>query len=124
MEEFLVGFLIEVVGQLFAELGLRSAVSKFGPKNQIGSFISFLGYIALAVVIGGISLNFFPHHYIKSENLRILNLIGTPTLIGISMWFLRKRLEENQKNTTRLDSFIFGFSFAFVITLMRFFYAR
>ena len=123
--EFIFGFISELFGQVLvevlAELGIRSIWNSLGKERPKNFLMSLLGYIILAALAGFISLYIFKHQIIGNENLRILNLIVTPFIAGYLMHLKGKSLVSKDKPTIRLDSFWYGYAFALVFGLVRFF---
>ena len=126
--EIIFHFFIEVLGQAFfelvAELGLRGIGNATGWEKPRSPYMSLIGYVILATVCGAISILFFKNHFIKNEELRIINLLLTPVLLGLIMHFKGKRMDIRHINKIRLDSFWFGFSFALSFGLVRYFFAK
>jgi hypothetical protein len=115
---------IEVAGtillELLVELGVRGTVDALKIKKQPNEFVAAIAYAFLAAALGALSLRIFPNHPIKSEYLRLANLFITPALVGWLMATRGKTLRQNEKETIRLDSFIYGFVFAFIFILIRY----
>lgn len=126
--EFIFSFLIELFGQvlfeLLAESGLRSISNALGMSKPKKKYLSLLGYILLASVGALVSIFFFKEHFIKNESLRIINLFITPIILGMIMKFRGKKLEGNDLESIRLDSFWYGYVFALTFALIRYFYSH
>ncbi len=126
--EILFQFIFEIFGQLIFELlaefgirGVRHATNVEKPKNPA---LASFGYMILAAIAGGCSLFIFPSHIVKYPSLRIINLLLSPLVVGVFMSLRRKSLIKNGRAALRLDSFVYGFAFALVFGLVRFFFAH
>lgn len=118
----------EILGQaileLLAELGIRSISNALGRQKPQNPILAMIGYVLLAALGSGISLLVFKEHFLKNNNLRIANLLITPIVVGLFMKYRREKLEAKYINPIRINTFWYGFLFAFTFTLIRFFYAR
>ena len=112
--------LVQVIGELFCELGCQrlsdSPLSKINKKP----IFSFIGYCILGLVIGSISLLILPHQFIDSKLLALINLILTPIIAGLVMSYVGHLRKSRGSKIIRLDSFVYGFTFAFNMALIRF----
>lgn len=110
--EFLVHFVLEV---LTGAGGHR--VKQKGDADPIEA--GFL-YLVLGAVLGGLSLLLFPDSFIRSEVLKLLNLIVTPIVLGLAMALIGTYRVKRAKDTIRIETFLFGFLFALGLALIRF----
>jgi len=91
-------------------------------KKPIGPFFEFFSYCIFGAIAGALSLLILPHQLIESQTLIYLNLIITPVIAGVCMAYIGFLRKKKGKNTIRLDTFLYGFSFALVMTLVRFWF--
>ena len=115
--------ILQVICELFLELTLRRFKGTMEPEKCM-PVVAFFGYGILGVFIGGFSLLVFPHPFIGSSRFHGISLFITPLLTGFvmsSMGWLRKR---QGKVVLRIDTFSYGFIFAFGMALMRFIAAK
>lgn len=120
---FIFEFLLPLVFEILTEFGVRGASRAIGRLKAVSSPVAISGYIFMAACTGWLTLHFFPNHFIQNQNLRIISLIVAPILVGSFMAFRRKFLLKKDKEPVRLDSFTYGFLFAFTFALIRFIYA-
>jgi hypothetical protein len=120
--EFALEFALEVFGGLLLELGLRSLGEPFVAREERNAVLAAIGYVLLGLVLGFLSLLVFPESFVRSESFHGINLIITPTLAGLAMAGIGKLRERKGQTTIRLDSFAYGFLFAFAMALVRFFF--
>lgn len=125
--EILLQFVIEIFGQLLfealAEMVIRIFAKAFGFERPQNNLPAGFGYVALAGVSGYISVAMFPHYFLTHPELRIANLLISPVIVGFLMGLRGRRLMKKQKESIRLDSFAYGFLFAFVFGMVRFWLA-
>ena len=113
-------FLIEVAGSALAELGLRSFGEPFVRREARNPVLAAVGYFMFGLLAGGLSLLIFPQPLARSERFHGINLVITPVMAGLTMSSFGRLLEKKGKTRLRLDSFAYGFLFAFAMALVRF----
>jgi len=121
--EFLGEFLIQIVGELIID-AVFHGVSRVPWANKILSTVLLVMYFGLGLLLGWISLWFFPQAFTRSATLPGISLLITPLLAGLVMaaiGYIRKR---EGKLATRIESFLYGFIFAFGMALIRFFFTE
>ena len=92
------------------------------PDSDGLNFLAAIGYCLLGLFLGGLSLLVFPEPFVRSERFPGVNLIITPALTGLAMSSIGRLREKQGKYTIKLDSFVYGFLFAFAMALVRFLY--
>lgn len=112
--ELLAELVLEIVAEILVELGIHSAEHQRKPRP----WLTLTGYGIMGALIGGISLLFFPEHFIRSESLQIVNLVLTPILAG-GMICLLDRHRGRHISSSRHFRFLCGFIFAFSMALVR-----
>ena len=115
-------FLIPLLGEFSIELGVRSLGEPFVRREARNPVIAGIGYCLLGLILGGVSLLFFPRSFVRSETVHGINLLITPVLSGLAMSAVGRLRKQQGKALLRLDSFIYGFLFAFMMALVRFVY--
>jgi hypothetical protein len=114
--EFLLQMVFEGVAELFGH-----AVKKRSKRTTpMRPEIAALGYALFGALAGGASLWLMPHLFIQSEPLRFVNLIVTPVLSGAVMGWMGSWRRRHDKSTVRLETFAYGFCFAFAMAVVRF----
>lgn len=120
---FFADFLLQLICELVLEFGLRRFADNASTERCI-PVISFVGYGILGLFAGGASLLLFPHPFTRSSRFHGISLLITPVLTGLAMscmGWLRKR---QGKVVLRIDTFSYGFIFAFGIALIRLLYTK
>jgi len=111
-------FLLQMVFEALAELGLHGVKSVFAKKPD--PFFAALGYIILGAAAGGISFLIVPHLIIQHHWVRIANLFLTPLASGAAMAAIGALRKRRDDELIRLDRFGYGFLFAASMALVRF----
>lgn len=126
--ELLVELVLEIVLQLFgeflAELGWRSGKEVFAKRRLRNPWLAGIGSLMLGLVVGLVSLIFFPQHFIQTKAFRLLNLIVTPVVPGIVMWQIGCWRMKRQLDSIRLESFWHGYLFALGMGALRYFLCK
>jgi hypothetical protein len=120
--QFVLEFVLQIFGELLIEVGLRSLGEPFVKRENRNPILAAIGYCLLGLIVGGLSLLVFPQSFIRSERFHGVNLLITPVLAGLVMGAIGRFREGHGKPVIRLDSFVYGFLFAFFMALVRFVY--
>ena len=115
-------FLYLVAG--LADLLLRAVGAVFEHSEIQDPVFATCGYALFGVLLGGVSLLFFPHHLVHPSRIHGISLLVSPVITGLMMWATGAVLRRRDKRVTRLESFGYGFAFAFGMALVRFFFAK
>lgn len=126
------GWLFQLVGEFILQMVLEALAELFGHAfkrtwRQLGPakpWLTALGYLALGTGAGALSLWLFPTHLIDSGWLRIANLLITPLLAGLLMEAIGNWRERREKEVIKLETFAYGFCFAFAMTLVRYVFGK
>ena len=135
MEDFILGLLWEIllfVLDAFAEyimaaiwdLLLRALEEIFKTSEARSPVFAFFGYILVGLLTGGLSLLFLPHRIIQHSRIPGASLIVSPLITGLMMSATGSFLRKRNKRVTRIESFGYGFAFAFGVALIRFLWAK
>jgi hypothetical protein len=116
--EFLLQMLFEGIAQLFGHVFKASVPRR--AKTALRPELGAIGYVILGAASGVASLWLMPALFIRSEPLRFVNLVVTPLLSGATMGWVGSWRRRHDKTTLRLESFAYGFSFAFAMAVVRF----
>ena len=125
--EIIFEVIFETIGHVLFE-GIFEVIARTWPWARSDKphhpLFSLFGYVFFAAMLAYISVLLFPAHIIRAEHLRIANLLIAPVIVGLLMKRKRRILEMKNARTIPLDSFWFGFAYAFVFALVRFYLAR
>jgi hypothetical protein len=121
--EMILTFLGEIFAdlllQFLLELGLRSLVEPFRKSEVRHPVLAFIGCIMLGTAAGFLSLLFLPYQFFHAKYLQGYSLFFVPFICGLSMAGLRRLRERQDKPLVFIDSFTYGYTFAFFMTLVR-----
>lgn len=124
--ELLLGFIVEVVipivGELAFEILLHSLGQPFVSRERRNPVFAGIGYFLIGLILGGLSLLVFPRSFVRSERFHGINLLITPLVAGLVMGAVGRWREQHGETLLRLDTFVYGFLFAFAMALVRFVY--
>jgi hypothetical protein len=111
-------FLLQVVFEALAEVGLHSVKSVF--EKRPDPVFAALGYIILGAAAGGLSLLLVPHLIIHHRLARIANLVLTPLASGAVMAAIGALRRRRDEELVRLDRFGYSVLFAASMAVVRF----
>jgi hypothetical protein len=94
-------------------------VSEF--RNPV---LAGLGYVRLGAAFGGLSVVLFPHPFVHPTGLHGISLLLSPILTGLAMSFMGTLWRKRGKAALPIESFGYGFTFAFGMALIRFVFTR
>jgi RsiW-degrading membrane proteinase PrsW (M82 family) len=131
MEDFLLElllmlleFVLEIVAEALMDLGLRAIARFFNAQRFENPWFAAIAYILLGTLMGGVSLMLFPHPIMHPSKIHGISLMIGPMLAGLVMSVVGSMLRRRDKEVTQLESFRYGFTFAFGMALVRFLFAR
>ncbi len=113
-------FLLQLIVEIFAELIGQSTKRMWQRDVPFPAVLAALGYAALGAACGGLSLWLVPTLLLDVPGLRLANLLVTPVLVGALMGAMGAWRRRVGWARIRLDTFAFGFCFAFAMALVRF----
>ncbi len=115
-------FLLQVFGELLIDYGLRSLVD--GQSARRHPFLSFVANVVLGLIVGGLSLLIFPHHFVQAAWARVALLVIIPLLAGWMMSAYGQWRAGHGRERASLERFGSGFAFALAMGLVRFCWAK
>lgn len=115
--EIVVELVLQVVAELLVELGVRG-FDKLTRRRKSNPIVAAIGYALLGVGIGALSVWLWPQAFL-TEQLRWINLVVGPVLAGLMMALVGLLVRRRGKDTIRLESFFYGWLFAFSFSLVR-----
>lgn len=119
--QFIGEFLLQVIGEALLELGLHALAEPF--RRPANPWVAALGYAFFGAAFGGLSLLIFPGHLTPAGLWRVANLMVTPIAVGLIMGAIGAWRTRRGDSLLRIDSFSYGFLFAFSLALVRFRFA-
>lgn len=127
LELFLELFLeaaLEIGAEIITSLFFRGMDSVFDTSEFRNPVLAGLGYVFLGAGFGGLSLILFPHPFVHRTGIHGISLIVSPVLTGLAMSFVGALWRKRGKAALPIESFGYGFAFAFGMALIRFLFTR
>ena len=124
----LLEILLELVFPLFVEFFAELALHKLGQipwMRKTGRVVlTAIIYFGVGLIAGVISLLIFPRAFARSSTLPGISLVITPILGGLLMSYIAWLRIRTWDWTIRLETFAYGFLFAFAMTWLRFLFTE
>ena len=114
--ELLLQIILEILAGMIGH-GVKNPLSRLPP---IPPWLAAVGYLMLGALAGALSLWLAPDVFIKAPWLRVMNLLLAPIAAGLIMGSIGSWRDKNDKDVVRIESFSYGFCFAFAMALVRF----
>jgi hypothetical protein len=135
MEEFLTAVILGIAEMLFeaffellvvvlADLSVRSARRLKGSVDVLSPILAAAAYSSFGVVAGVASVWLFPHRLFPVSRFHGISLLISPLVTGLAMSQIGVVLRRHGKQRVRLESFGYGFAFAFWMAIIRFFFVQ
>ena len=116
--------LFEFLAAALADVVLRSLGQLFKPPQTQNSQLATIGHAMFGLALGGLSLVFFPHRLAHPSKIHGASLIISPVIAGALLSWTGTLLRKRDKKVTQIESFRYGFVFAFGIALVRFLFVQ
>ncbi len=125
MEEILFELLAglgDALLEIFGEAVIASITHIIPRRTLLQINLVFLGiwYAALGLMVGWASVAIFPRPLIGPSKIHGISLILSPVITGLVMSQVGSVIRRRGKRTTSIESFSYGFVFAFGMAMMRF----
>jgi hypothetical protein len=114
----------EFVAEFIGALIIRAADAVFDTSEFKNPVLAYIVYMVLGGVAGGLSLLLFPFPLVHRSRLPGLSVIISPVLAGLGMSMVGSTLRKRDKKAMRIESFGYGFAFAFGMAVLRFLVIR
>lgn len=115
-------FVIVMIGCVVSEVTLHSVakVFRWGKElPRLPHMAVFLTYLVLGLIAGAISLFAFKNVFITDRVVQVMHLLFAPLVMGTLAKAWGLMISKKEQSLVRLDSFEFGFVFAFMFVLAR-----
>jgi|HubBroStandDraft_5_1064220.scaffolds.fasta_scaffold70741_1 hypothetical protein len=120
-------FLLELFFELFAEAivalifrSLRNLLS----DAILSPIVAYVFYLSLGCAFGAASLLLFPHPIFHPSRLHGISLLISPAITGLVMSQVGAFLRRKGKESVRIESFGYGFTFALGLAIIRLAFVR
>jgi hypothetical protein len=118
--QFFGELLIQLVLEAIAELIGHAVKEPFRRPRPVRPWVAAIGYLIFGAAAGGLSIWLLPDLFIKAQWLRVANLLLTPLAAGLIMEAIGSWRQRQEKEVLRLESFAYGFCFAFSMAVVRY----
>lgn len=115
---------LQTIGEMIVEVVGHGMRETFRRPKPLAPWLAVIGYLAWGAIVGALSLWLFRGHFIQSQWLRLANLFLTPIVAGLIMAKVGAWRRSRDQEPIRLDSFAYGFAFAFGMALVRYIWAK
>lgn len=124
LAELILEVLFELAGEAILDLALRAIGEMLGRSEFKNPLVASIGYAILGALTGGLSLLIFPHPLIHPSRVHGISLLIAPVVTGSVMAMIGSILRRQGKKATQIESFGYGFAFAFGMALIRLVFTR
>ena len=114
----------EFLAALLADVILRSLGELFEPLETQNSLLATVGHAIFGLALGGLSLVFVPYRLVHPSKIHGASLIISPVITGALLSWTGALLRKRDKKAMQIETFGYGFVFAFGIALVRFLFAK
>ena len=122
--ELLAEFLLEValgeLAGLLARLARRFRVTVRRSDPLAGTLV----FTLVGAAFGFLSALIFPHPLVHPSRFHGIGLLISPVLTGFAMAWIGRAWQRRGRNSVRIESFGYGFTFALALALIRFWLVR
>jgi hypothetical protein len=137
---FILELVVEVLIQIVFEAGVDAASRAYRSKAdhptrgdrrfRVAPFVRYslsranppwttLKFALLGLGSGLLSLLIFPHPLVHASKLHGISLLISPLITGLVMSFVGRMIRRRGKTAVNIESFTYGFAFAFTFALIR-----
>ena len=125
--EFLLEIFVELIAAAILDLASRALSGFFDLSDAFKGNRVLIGFIyaLLGMSAGTLSLLVLPHRLIRHPiRFHGISLLISPIVVGFVLSYVGAVMERRGKKLTGLETFGYGFAFAFGMTLIRFLFAK
>lgn len=122
--QFLGELVLQVIFEALAELFGHSVKAPFRRPRPTQPWLAATGYLIFGAAAGGLTVWLVPELFIEAEWLRVANLVLTPVAAGLVMEAIGSWRARREREVLRLESFAYGFCFAFGMAVVRYAFAH
>jgi hypothetical protein len=111
--------ILELLSEALFSLLIRSVRSVFDGVDAENPILAAVGYLLFGLVAGVASFFLFPYHLVRPSRFYGISLLISPLITGLIMSQVGAFLRRKDKTTVRIESFLYGFTFALGIAIIR-----
>ena len=117
--ELIVEFFLQFLAGVIVDVGTRFLGEVFETERARNLVASAVYYSFLGALAGALSAAILPHPLVRPSKLHGISLLISPLLTGLAMSSIGSVLRRQDKEVARIESFGYGFAFAFGMALVR-----
>lgn len=125
--EDLLGFIFELLIEALFEIGISVIVAgvyhllrRFWITARRGNaFVAAVILVLIGAALGFLSALIFPHPVVPASKLHGISLLVSPLISGLAMAAIGDGVRRRGRLPVRIESFAYGFTFAFAFSLIR-----
>jgi hypothetical protein len=110
---------MESAAAALVDLAARALIKVF-PKSHARPEFALVAYALLGAEAGGLSVLIVAHPVFRSSKFHGVNVLVSPLVTGVVMAFIGSTVRKRGKQITRIESFAYGYAFAFGMALVRY----
>jgi hypothetical protein len=115
---------IEIAGEALASLLTRATSKLFKSISDFNPVANTFALGMLGTLVGFLSVVTYPHPLVHPSRIHGISVIVSPLITGFVMSQLGRLLRNHGRKVMPIESFGYGFVFAFAMALVRFFMLR
>ncbi len=121
--EFVGDALLQLVGEAIFAFFSRVLGYAFKPRT-LNRTLDVCIYVLFGAMAGWVSVLVFPHPLVRPSRFHGISLLISPLLTGSVMSSVGSAFRRKGKRTTRIETFAYGFAFAFGMALVRLLFVK
>ncbi len=122
--EVLFEVIFEIAGVGLASLLMRATSKLFNTISELNPIATTFVLGALGLLVGSLSVVAYPHPLVPPSRFHGVSVIVSPLITGFAMSQLGRLLRNHGRKVMPIETFGYGFVFAFSMALVRFFMLR
>ena len=122
--ELLIEVIFQCIAEEFTGATIRSVRNVARESKAVSPVLAAAGYLLLGVGFGAASVLFFPHPLFHPSKFHGISLLVSPLITGLIMSQIGLMRRRKGKNSSQIESFGYGFTFALGVALIRFFFVK
>jgi hypothetical protein len=120
LAELLAEFLLQLLAGAIVDVANRFLGEIFETPRATNVVVSALSYSVFGALAGVLSISIFPHPLVRPSRIHGISLLVSPLATGLVMSLIGSMLRRRDKRVVQIESFSYGFAFAFGMACVRF----
>jgi hypothetical protein len=115
---------IEIAGELVVDLLVRVSKRIMTAAPGVSPLFAVIGIAILGALSGLLSITIFPHPMVHPSRVHGASLLISPLVAGLVMSLIGRGVRGTGRESIQIESFGYGFIFAFAMALIRLMFVR